>query len=108
MGLKQGDTGSGALGARVAGADGEQGLGGASGNEMGKGGASDAGAGLGDDALLDGRSGIGGLGGRSGRRRRALGDRAGALFAAAAIFSRSRLKRRQTWRKSAGKSEDES
>lgn len=53
MSLKQGDTGSAALGVRPIGADREHGLDRASGNEMGKGGASDAGAGFGDDALLD-------------------------------------------------------
>lgn len=54
MCLKQCDTGSGVLGARVVGAGGEHGLDRASESEMGKRGARDAGAGLGDDTLLDG------------------------------------------------------
>lgn len=53
MRLKQSDTASGALVARIVGADGERGLDGASGNEMGKRCARDASASLGDDALLD-------------------------------------------------------
>lgn len=108
MRLKQSDTASRALVARVVGTDGEHGLDGASGNEMGKRGARDAGAGLGDDALLERGRGIGGLAGGGGRRRGALGGRAGTLVAAAAILSRCRqLKRRQARRKSAGEGEDE-